>query len=66
MHGPTARITRQTVSDLGADETRRRFQFLDTCELYGAILTDGLLRIAESGAFRPFWAGDAPRSRPNL
>lgn len=32
--------------------------FLDTCALYGATLTDTLLRIAEQDAFRPMWSPD--------
>lgn len=32
--------------------------FLDTCVLYGATLTDTLLRIAEQDAFRPQWSND--------
>ena len=32
--------------------------FLDTCVLYGATLTDTLLRIAEQDAFRPQWSSD--------
>ena len=32
--------------------------FLDTCALYGAALTDTLLRIAEQDAFRPMWSPD--------
>lgn len=32
--------------------------FLDTCVLYSATLRDTLLRIAETGAFRPQWSAD--------
>lgn len=32
--------------------------FLDTCVLYGATLTDTILRIAEQDAFRPQWSSD--------
>lgn len=32
--------------------------FLDTCVLYGAVLNDTLLRLAEQGAFRPHWSDD--------
>lgn len=32
--------------------------FLDTNVLYGAVLNDTLLRIAEAGAFRPYWSSD--------
>lgn len=32
--------------------------FLDTCVLYPATLADLILRIAESGAFRPNWSED--------
>lgn len=32
--------------------------FLDTCVLYGATLTDTLLRIAEEDAFSPLWSPD--------
>ena len=36
--------------------------FLDTCALYGATLTDTLLRIAEQDAFRPMRSPDVLRS----
>ena len=32
--------------------------FLDTNVLYGAVLSDALLRIAELGAYRPHWSAD--------
>ena len=32
--------------------------FLDTCTLYGAYLCDSLLRLAESGTYRPLWSAD--------
>jgi predicted nucleic acid-binding protein len=30
--------------------------FFDTCTLYGALITDVILRLAEKGAFRPLWS----------
>jgi predicted nucleic acid-binding protein len=30
--------------------------FLDTCTLYGAYLCDTLLRLAETGTYRPLWS----------
>jgi predicted nucleic acid-binding protein len=30
--------------------------FLDTCTLYGAYLCDTMLRLAESGTYRPLWS----------
>lgn len=32
--------------------------FLDTNVLYGAVLADTLLRVAEAGAYRPHWSAD--------
>jgi len=32
--------------------------FLDTCVLYGATVNDTFLRIAEQGAFQPYWSAD--------
>lgn len=32
--------------------------FFDTCALYGATLNDVVLRLADSGAFRPLWSDD--------
>lgn len=32
--------------------------FLDTCVLYGAVLSDTLLRLAEQGTYRPYWSAD--------
>lgn len=30
--------------------------FFDTCSIYGSVLTDLILRLAEGGAFRPLWS----------
>lgn len=30
--------------------------FFDTCTLYGALISDVILRLAEKGAFRPLWS----------
>ena len=30
--------------------------FLDTCALFGAYLSDALLRLAEAGTYRPLWS----------
>lgn len=32
--------------------------FFDACALYGATLNDVILRLADSGAFRPLWSED--------
>lgn len=32
--------------------------FFDTCTVFGAVLNDLLLRIAEAGAFRPLWSAE--------
>jgi len=32
--------------------------FFDACALYGATLNDVILRLADSGAFRPLWSAD--------
>jgi len=32
--------------------------FLDTCTLYGAYRCDSLLRLAETGTYRPLWSAD--------
>ncbi len=41
--------------------------YLDTCTLYGANVTDTILRLAERGAFEPRWSPDVMRElRKNL